>query len=125
MTENHIHFDHVLSCSFGGNVGHDPHILYTLSAVQILALFDELSLLDVPKIVSYVASLQQSDGSFMGDKWGEIDTRFSYCAVSILSLLGELHSGAVDVQRAVDYISRWVCIALNTYFAAWFDFVPM
>ncbi len=33
----------VLKCQhpcggFGGNVGHDPHLLYTLSAVQILAL---------------------------------------------------------------------------------------
>jgi geranylgeranyl transferase type-2 subunit beta len=27
----------------------------------------------------------------MGDKWGEIDTRFSYCGVSCLKLLGALN----------------------------------
>ena len=35
---------------FGGNVGHDPHILYTLSAVQVLALFDKLNVLDNDKV---------------------------------------------------------------------------
>jgi hypothetical protein len=39
--------DFVFSCQhecggFGGNVGHDPHLLYTLSAIQILCLFDAL-----------------------------------------------------------------------------------
>ena len=36
------------------------------------------------------ASLQNSDGSFNGDYAGEIDTRFSYCAISGLSLLNKL-----------------------------------
>lgn len=31
--------------------------------------------------------MQRADGSFQGDEWGEIDTRFSYCAVSCLALL--------------------------------------
>lgn len=43
--------------------------------------------IDVEKVIKYVSSLQQSDGSFAGDKWGEIDTRFSFCAVMCLSLL--------------------------------------
>jgi geranylgeranyl transferase type-2 subunit beta len=34
--------------------------------------------------------LQKEDGSFMGDKWGEVDTRFSYCGVSCLDLLNSL-----------------------------------
>ena len=38
-------------------------------------------------IVSYVSGLQQNDGSFAGDQWGEIDTRFSFCAVACLALL--------------------------------------
>lgn len=37
-----------------------------------------------------IASLQQPDGSFHGDQWGEVDTRFSYCALCCLSLLGRL-----------------------------------
>ena len=35
---------------FAGNIGHDPHILYTLSAVQVLALFDKLDVLDIDKV---------------------------------------------------------------------------
>lgn len=44
---------------FGGNEGHDPHMLYTLSAVQILAIFGELDRLDVQRTAAYVAGLQQ------------------------------------------------------------------
>ena len=75
-----------LTGGFGGNTNHDPHILYTLSALQILALLDKLDMeqIDKVKIAQYVGSLQQPDGSFYGDKWGEVDTRFSYCALSIL-----------------------------------------
>lgn len=44
---------------------------------------------------SFRAGLQQPDGSFSGDKWGEVDTRFSYCALSCCSLLGRCAPGAV------------------------------
>jgi len=43
-----------LAGGFGGNVGHDPHMLYTLSAVQVLALFDKLDVLDVNKVSSCI-----------------------------------------------------------------------
>lgn len=49
-----------------------------------------------------IASLQKSDGSFAGDSWDEIDTRFSYCAISSLSLLGRLD--AIDTEKAAAYI---------------------
>lgn len=57
--DRQVGIDFVLSCQhesggFAGNVGHDPHLLYTLSAVQVLCLFDALSVLDVPKVVSYI-----------------------------------------------------------------------
>lgn len=101
----------VLSCQhpnggFSGNVNHDPHLLYTLSAVQILTIFDELHLIDVEKVTSYISSLQLPDGSFVGDKWGEVDTRFSYCALNALAVMGKLHSGVIDVDKAVDFIVR-------------------
>ena len=123
----------VLSCQcaktggFAGNTGHDPHILYTLSAVQLLALFDRMDRLDdtLPSetadaaggdtrstpptvstrrdaIVRYVAGLQRQDGSFAGDEWGEIDTRFSYCALSTMSLLDRMQ--AIDVEGAAAYV---------------------
>ena len=91
---------------FGGSKGHDPHMLYTLSALQILALCDCLHRIDSNQIAQFISSLQKSDGSFTGDKWGEVDTRFSYCAVSALSILQKLRSGIIDVEKAVHFISR-------------------
>lgn len=89
---------------FGGNEGHDPHMLYTLSAVQVLAIFDELERLDTDRVAAFVAGLQQEDGSFAGDEWGEIDTRFSYCALQCLKLLGKLES--IDVDKACNFIGN-------------------
>jgi geranylgeranyl transferase type-2 subunit beta len=92
------------SGGFGGNIGHDGHILYTLSAIQILALAKyDLKQLPTDDIVNFITHLQQPDGSFAGDEWGEIDTRFSYCALSALSLLSSMNR--VDVPKAVDYIA--------------------
>jgi len=39
------------SGGFGGNAGHDPHMLYTLSAVQLMALCDQLHRVDAEKCV--------------------------------------------------------------------------
>ncbi|CAI9166391.1 unnamed protein product [Rangifer tarandus platyrhynchus] len=52
------------------SIGHDPHLLYTLSAVQILTLYDSINVIDINKVVEYVQSLQKEDGSFAGDIWG-------------------------------------------------------
>lgn len=102
--------DWVLSCydkstgGFGGNVGHDGHLLYTLSAIQILVVANyDLTLLPQEDIIKFVVSLQQPDGSFAGDQWCEIDTRFSYCAMSTLALLDALDR--IDVSNAVNYIA--------------------
>ncbi|GCC35756.1 hypothetical protein chiPu_0014244 [Chiloscyllium punctatum] len=86
----------------GASIGHDPHLLYTLSAVQILSLYDSLHVIDVNKVIEYVKGLQQDDGSFAGDKWGEIDTRFSFCAVATLALLGRLD--AVNLESAAEFV---------------------
>ncbi|KTG06043.1 hypothetical protein cypCar_00003481 [Cyprinus carpio] len=84
------------------SIGHDPHLLYTLSAVQILSLYDSINVIDVEKVVDYVKGLQQEDGSFAGDKWGEIDTRFSFCAVATLALLGKLDE--INMDKAVEFV---------------------
>ena len=60
--------------------------------------------LDVESLVSYVVSLQQEDGSFVGDEWGEVDTRFSFCALATLTLLDRV--GSVDVRRATEFVLR-------------------
>ena len=89
---------------FGGNVKQDPHLLYTLSALQILALADSLEdeRLQTENVIQFIANLQQTDGSFAGDRYGEIDTRFTYCALSSLALLKALDR--VNVDAAAKYI---------------------
>ncbi|KAF2740499.1 geranylgerany transferase type II beta subunit [Polyplosphaeria fusca] len=110
--------DFALSClhdcgGFGAAPGHDAHMLYTVSGVQILATLDAFDELEkrVPdgrqKIGRYIARLQDAEtGTFAGDEWGEQDTRFLYGAFNALSLLGLLH--LVDVDKAVAYIESCV-----------------
>ncbi|XRB03716.1 geranylgeranyl transferase type-2 subunit beta [Pycnococcus provasolii] len=93
---------HSDSGGFGADTNHDAHILYTLSAVQILAIVDRMDAIDVKAAADYVAARQCADGSFTGDEWGERDTRFSYCAVSCLALLGRLD--AIDVDAATTHV---------------------
>ncbi|XP_045333845.1 geranylgeranyl transferase type-2 subunit beta isoform X3 [Leopardus geoffroyi] len=68
----------------------------------ILTLYDSINVIDVNKVVEYVQSLQKEDGSFAGDIWGEIDTRFSFCAVATLALLGKLD--AINVEKAIEFV---------------------
>jgi geranylgeranyl transferase type-2 subunit beta len=90
------------SGGFAACPGHDAHVLYTLSAIQILVSFEAMQDRYRDGVVRYVQSLQQADGSFMGDKWGEIDTRFSFCALATLALVDRM--SAVDQKAAVDYV---------------------
>ncbi|KAL3430859.1 terpenoid cyclases/protein prenyltransferase alpha-alpha toroid [Aspergillus tetrazonus] len=108
--------DFVLSCQqenggFGAAPGHDAHLLYTVSAVQILVTLDAVDELEKRglggklKVGSFIAGLQDKEtGSFMGDEWGELDTRFLYGALNALSLLGLLD--LVDVAKAVSYVQQ-------------------
>jgi len=90
---------------FSAHPDHDSHLLYTLSAVQILAMVDALDAIDRDACVRYVANLQdRTTGVFAGDEWGEEDTRFVYNAIGTLSILGRLE--AIDVDKAVDYVLK-------------------
>ncbi|KKK13724.1 Rab geranylgeranyltransferase, beta subunit [Aspergillus ochraceoroseus] len=99
----------VLSCQrenggFGAAPGHDAHMLYTVSAVQILVTLDAVDELD-KRGRGVIAGLQDPQtGCFTGDEWGELDTRFLYGALNALSLLRLLH--LVDVEKAVSYVQR-------------------
>lgn len=55
-------------------------------------------------MINYVSKLQNSDGSFSGDKWGEVDARFSYLGVACLKILNALHT--VNLEKAADYVLR-------------------
>jgi len=89
---------------FSPSPGHDPHLLSTLSAVQVLATLDALDTLDLAPTAAWVAGLQREDGAFQGDCWGERDTRFSFCAAACLALLGRLD--AMDRSACVAHVMR-------------------
>lgn len=97
---------------FGGNVGHEAHLLYTQHAVYVLAQLDSLDVLDTSPaggggesyrelVVQYVHSMQLENGSFQGDEWGEVDTRFAFCAVVTLAVLG---SEVPHKRQTIEYI---------------------
>ncbi|KAK6453907.1 type II proteins geranylgeranyltransferase beta subunit [Scheffersomyces xylosifermentans] len=98
--------DFVFSCwdskagGFGAFPRHDAHLLSTLSALQILKIYDtELTILGSEKreqVVAFVKGLQLPSGCFQGDRFGEVDTRFVYNGLSSLSLLDELTPEIVD-----------------------------
>ncbi|KAJ9503498.1 Rab geranylgeranyltransferase [Exophiala xenobiotica] len=106
--------DFVFSCQnddggFGAAPGHDSHMLYTVSAVQILATVNALSELDKverggrERVATYIANLQNSEtGAFAGDEWGETDTRFLFTAFLGLSILNMMH--LIDVEKAASHI---------------------
>lgn len=102
----------VLSCydansgGFGAYPHHDAHLLSTLSALQVLLIYDSLDVINDKKsqIAEFITSLQLQDGSFQGDSYGEVDTRFVYNALSSLSILGKLTSDVID--KAVEFLQR-------------------
>lgn len=67
------------------------------------------------QVAGYVSGLQQPDGSFFGDEWGEVDTRFSYCALSSMAILGQLDSGKIDVKKAAEFVGRSVTRVILSY----------
>lgn len=90
---------------FGAFPQHDAHLLSTLSGLQVLSMYDALSQLGDTRrdrLVSFITSLQLANGSFQGDSFGEVDTRFSYTALSLLSLLDALTDEIVT--PAVDFV---------------------
>lgn len=92
---------------FGAFPRHDAHLVSTLSGIQILSIYDALDTLsneEVEKCVDFIESNQLEDGSFQGDRFGEVDTRFIYTALSSLSILGHLSVRVVD--PAVEFIKR-------------------
>jgi len=89
---------------YGGGPGHDAHLLHTLSALQLLALAGRpLAGEAAAATARWVAARQQlPGGGFAGDCWGEVDSRYSYCALQAAALLGALP--ALDLPAAVRYV---------------------
>jgi geranylgeranyl transferase type-2 subunit beta len=59
---------------------------------------------ELQNLFSDVQSRQNPDGSFSGDEWGEVDTRFVYIAFQLMSLLKRLD--AINVDKAVEWILK-------------------
>ena len=73
---------------FGGNEGHDSHLTSTLYALLVLYQLGAMEQVDLGKVAQYVDSLFVKDtGAFMGDIYGETDTRFIYSGLFIYVLL--------------------------------------
>ena len=62
---------------------HTQHAVYVLFQLEAI---EKLSLEQLEKILSFMSALQNEDGSFSTDEYGESDTRFSYCAVATFKL---------------------------------------
>lgn len=89
---------------YGGSIGQDSHITSTHYAILVLAQLGRLDVVDNEKVAGYIKSLQNPDGSFRADKYTETDSRFSYCAVAILKILGKLNSDYIDLPKATEYV---------------------
>ena len=74
----------------------------------LIVCYNRLNEINVDKAVQFISSLQNEDGSFSCDEFGEIDTRFSFCAVASLALVGRLNSdkgdSPINVEKCVDFI---------------------
>lgn len=71
---------------FGGNKNYDSSPLHTLSAIQILAIFNKLDL--VPnKVQEYLVKQCTQFGGFKDSTYGEVDGRYTYCIIASLSIL--------------------------------------
>lgn len=51
-----------------------------------------------------VASMQLPDGSFQGDEYGEVDSRFVFSAIQTLSLLDKLD--LIDTDKCTSWILK-------------------
>ncbi|XP_009070032.1 PREDICTED: protein farnesyltransferase subunit beta-like, partial [Acanthisitta chloris] len=73
---------------FGG-AGHHPHLAPTYAAVNALCIIgteEAFDVIDRKKLMEYLHSLKQPDGSFLMHVGGEVDVRSAYCAASVASL---------------------------------------
>ncbi|XP_048137853.1 geranylgeranyl transferase type-2 subunit beta 1-like isoform X3 [Rhodamnia argentea] len=86
------------SGGFGGNIGHDPHLLYTLSAVQVLALFDMLDVLDIDKMSHHCKKKMDPFPGIYGEKLILV-----FCCVGALAITGSLHHIDKDI------LGWWLC----------------
>ena len=72
-----------------------------------MIIFNELDQIDLDKVVAFVESLQNENGSFRGypdESKTESDTRYGFCAVATLRLIGRLENSQIDVVKAAEHV---------------------
>ncbi|GAB67519.1 geranylgeranyltransferase, partial [Plasmodium cynomolgi strain B] len=134
--EEFINF--ILQCQntdggFGNNKNYDSHVVSTHHAILSLLLLNHpfdgfnpyLHSQDSPhdtdnppknitdSTTNYILSLLNDDGSFKGDIWGEVDTRFVYSAVSCLTILNQL--SLVSTEKIASYVLTNYAICQNGF----------
>ncbi|MEQ2290731.1 hypothetical protein AMECASPLE_006091, partial [Ameca splendens] len=74
---------------FAGGPGQHAHLAPTYAAVNALCIIgteEAYSVIDREKLLDFLWSLKQPDGSFVMHIGGEVDVRSAYCAASVASL---------------------------------------
>uniref|UniRef100_A0A8C6UTN3 Protein farnesyltransferase subunit beta n=1 Tax=Neogobius melanostomus TaxID=47308 RepID=A0A8C6UTN3_9GOBI len=74
---------------FAGGPGQQAHLAPTYAAVNALCIIgtdEAYSIIDREKLLDFLWSVKQPDGSFVMHIGGEVDVRSAYCAASVASL---------------------------------------
>uniref|UniRef100_A0A673Y9H4 Protein farnesyltransferase subunit beta n=1 Tax=Salmo trutta TaxID=8032 RepID=A0A673Y9H4_SALTR len=74
---------------FAGGPGQAAHLAPTYAAVNALCIIgtqEAYNVIDREKLLSFLFSVKQPDGSFVMHGGGEVDVRSAYCAASVASL---------------------------------------
>lgn len=82
----------------------EAHIVMTYSYLaSLLLLGDDLSRVDVPRVMEFLKKMQLPNGSFISHTLNsEDDLRFVYSAATICRILGT--NGDLDVEKSIEYI---------------------
>lgn len=94
----------------GGPNGQIGHMALTYAAVLLLALIEDFQQLATVRdhIYQWLLSLKHADGSFAMHLGGERDTRSTYCALVIASLLG------IESSHLFEGTANWI-LSCQTY----------
>ncbi|XP_040015954.2 protein farnesyltransferase subunit beta isoform X1 [Gasterosteus aculeatus] len=74
---------------FAGGPGQHAHLAPTYAAVNALCIIgteEAYNIIDREKLLDFLMSVKQPDGSFVMHVGGEVDVRSAYCAASVASL---------------------------------------
>ncbi|XP_062196900.1 uncharacterized protein LOC133899883 isoform X2 [Phragmites australis] len=95
-------FLHSRSGGFGGNVGQDPHVLYTLSTVQVcyswwvlssLIMIDRVHWIDKEKLTKFILNCQDQENGGISDRPDNaVDIYHTYFGVAAIKLLSPLRN---------------------------------